>query len=382
MKPKISIISSTRAEFGILRPLITELFKDNELDIRLCITGSHLSNYFGNTFKEIQNEGIIIDKKIPIIETKNDDVLINETISKAILKFSDYFQTLQPDIVVLLGDRYEIFAIAVSAFNLKIPIAHIHGGEVTEGASDDMIRHSITKLSKIHFTSTEKYRKRVIQLGENPSFVYNVGALGMDNIFSNEFYSKEDVYLKLGLSQDADYAIVTYHPETLGESAIKEIKILLDFCSTYTQLNFIFTKANADQLGIHINEEIFKATLKSKNIKLFESLGSKLYLSALKYSKFVMGNSSSGILEAPFLNVRTINIGERQKGRIQTSSIINVGMLKSQLLEAVEEILNNDVKPINVNKIYGDGDTSIRIKRILKEELNKGIYIKKEFFDL
>jgi GDP/UDP-N,N'-diacetylbacillosamine 2-epimerase (hydrolysing) len=222
----------------------------------------------------------------------------------------------------------------------------------------------------------------VIQLGENPSFVYNVGALAMDNIFSEEFYSKEDVFLKLGLNEDTDYAIVTYHPETLGENAIKDIKVLLDFCASYSRLNFIFTKANADQLGIYINEEISKATLKSKHIKLFDSLGSKLYLSALKYSKFVMGNSSSGILEAPFLNVRTINIGNRQKGRIQTSSIINVDMSKSQLFETVEEILRSNENPIIANNIYRNGDTSVRIKTILKNELNKGISIKKEFFDL
>ena len=383
MKKIVSIVSTNRADFGLLKPLIIKLNDHPKFDLRLSISGSHLSDEFGKTVNEINALGLIIDKEIPIFDSFEETLFVSKAMSKAIEGFSEYFSKLKPDLVILLGDRYETLSVAISAMTLNILIAHIHGGEITEGAMDDAIRHAITKLSHLHFTSTEVYRNRVIQMGESPDSVFNVGALAIDNIIHENFYSKQEVYDLLGLKLEEDFALVTYHPVTLENESITEIKKLLEICSELNEYKFIFTKSNPDYLGFQMNQEINKYAEENENIKLFDSLGSKLFLSAMKYSKAILGNSSSGIIEAPYLGTKTINVGTRQKGRIQFSSIINVDAMMNDLKSVIQEVFLEDNKDFIKPDIYGLGDTAEKIINVLIFSIiDKKTSLKKVFYDL
>lgn len=385
MKKIISVLTATRAEYGLLKPLIKKLSKIEEFDIRIVATGMHLSQEFGLTYKEIEQDGFIIDKKIEILLSSDTSSSVSKSMGLAMISFADYFSSLKPNLLIVLGDRYETLAVSLVAMNEKIPIAHLYGGEKTEGAIDDVIRHSITKLSYLHFTSTDEYRKRVIQLGEHPNRVFNVGALGIENILNEKLLTKKELEVSLNISLDKKYAIATFHPVTLEDKTAKaQITNLLDVCSEYENINFIFTKSNADANGRMINKILDEYEKKADNIYVFTSLGMLRYLSALKYCSFVIGNSSSGLLEAPTFKIPTINIGDRQKGRQKASSVIDCLPDKSSIQKAIDKATENEFIDISKNTVnpYGDGNSSDKIIKILKKYmLKENIDLKKSFYD-
>lgn len=385
MKKKICILTATRAEYGLLSPIINKLIACKEFDVRIVATGAHLSPEFGLTYKEIETDGIPIDEKIEIILSADTPSSISKSMGIALINFADYFKRLKPDVLLVLGDRYETLAVCIAAMNERIPIAHLYGGETTEGAIDEAIRHAITKLSYLHFTSTEEYRNRVIQLGEHPSRVFCVGGIGIENILNQPLLSKEEFEDSIEYKLDKPYAMVTFHPVTLeNNSSENQIKALLKVCSHYSNMQFIFTKANADSDGRIINQIIDQYVSTHKNAIAFTSLGLIRYLSGLKYCEMVIGNSSSGLLEAPSFGIPTINIGDRQKGRTQATSIINCEPNENSIMQAIEMARSNNFKFIAKNTInpYGDGKTSEKILDVLKDFLlNEKIDIKKTFYD-
>ncbi|MDN5290055.1 MAG: hypothetical protein PWQ06_294 [Anaerophaga sp.] len=390
MKKVISILTATRAEYGLLKPIIAKLNAEEAFDVRIVATGAHLSSEYGLTYREIEKDGFTIDEKIEILLSSDTAASVSKSMGLAMIEFSSYFERLKPDLLVVLGDRYETLAVAVTAMNQRIPIAHLYGGEATEGAIDDAIRHAITKLSYLHFTSIEPYRKRIIQLGEHPDRVYTVGAIGIENILNEKLLSREALARELGISLTAPYAVVTFHPVTLeAQSAEAQIQALLEACQAYQDLNFIFTKANADAEGRKINQMIDAYAQANAHIFAFTSLGMLKYLSALKYAALVMGNSSSGLLEAPSFGVPTINIGDRQRGRLQAESVLNCEPDQAQIKEAMDLALGDAFgarAKMAVNP-YGDGHTSDRIVAVIKKYMTGDngtdgiIDLKKKFYD-
>ncbi len=385
MKKIISILTATRAEYGLLKPIIAKLNTIEEFDVRIVVTGAHLSPEFGLTYQEIEKDGFIIDEKIEILLSSDTPSSISKSMGIAMISFADYFEKLSPDLLIVLGDRYETLAVATTAMNHRIPIAHLYGGETTEGAIDESIRHAITKLSYLHFTSTDEYRNRVIQLGEHPNRVFNVGAIGIENILNAILLSKEELEAELKIDLSKSYAVVTFHPVTLeNNSSDKQIESILEVCKKLNNLSFIFTKANADAEGRIINHLIDKYAQDYDNIFAFTSLGMRRYLSVLKYCSMVIGNSSSGLLEAPSFGIPTINIGDRQKGRLQADSVINCEPTKVEITESInlalsDEFVQKAKKTVNP---YGNGDTSNKVVEVIKDYLfNDKIDLKKKFYD-
>lgn len=383
---KISILTATRAEYGLLKPLIIAL-KDTKLfDVRVVVTGMHLSPEFGLTYKEIESDGIEIDDKIEMLLSADTPSAISKSMGLAMISFADYFERLKPDMLIVLGDRYETLAISTVAMNQRIPIAHIHGGESTEGLIDEAIRHAITKLSYLHFTSTNEYRNRVIQLGESPDRVFCVGALGVENIMKESLMNISELEDSIGFKLDKPYSVVTFHPVTLEDSSAKrQITELIKACELFENMKFIFTKANSDAEGRIINLEIDNFVMNNENALAVTSLGMKRYLSALKYAEFVIGNSSSGIVEVPSFKIPTINIGDRQKGRIQASSVINCNAEFKAIVSAIEKAKTEEFIEIAKNTVnpYEKKDTAINITSIIIKYLStNNIDIKKKFYDL
>jgi UDP-N-acetyl-D-glucosamine 2-epimerase, UDP-hydrolysing len=384
---KICVVTGTRAEYGLLYNVISKIKQEKELELQLVVTGMHLSPEFGLTFKEIEKDGFEIADKVENILSADSASSVTKSIGLGMIGFADVLERLSPDIVMVLGDRYEIFAAAVAAMVANIPIVHLHGGELTEGLIDDSIRHSITKMSSIHFTSTEIYRNRVIQMGENSDCVFNVGALGVENIHRLSLLSKkqleEKIHFDLGHNNTA---LVTFHPITLEKmTAEKQFNNLLEALSEIKDLRIIFTKANSDTGGRIINQMIDEYVHSHRDICIsFESMGKLNYLSAMKYSSFVIGNSSSGIIEAPTFKIPTVNIGDRQRGRVQARSVINCDTSKEDIIKAIEFVKSREFleKLQDCNNPYDGGYASEKIIYYLKLCLEKGISIKKKFYDL
>lgn len=383
---KICIVTATRAEYGLLKSIIEKFMKIKGVDLRVAVTGAHLSPEFGLTYNEIINDGIKIDKKVEILLSADTPSSISKSMGLAMIGFADYFSELSPDLIVVLGDRYETLAVSIAAMNQRIPIAHLHGGEATEGLIDESVRHSITKMSYLHFTSTDTYRKRVIQLGENPSRVFNVGSVGVENIKNISYLSKKELSEAIGLSLDKPYAVVTFHPVTLeNESSEKQVSGLLGAISQLDDMNFIFTKANSDADGRIINAMIDEYIQKHNNCIAVASLGLKKYLSAVQYCSMVIGNSSSGIIEVPSFKVPTINIGDRQKGRIQATSIINCEPNSNSILKAIlkakSDVFRDKIKETQ-NPYEKEGTSDIIVTTIMDFLQNKKLDIKKKFYDV
>ena len=378
---KIVVVTATRAEYGLLSPLIKKLREDPEYEVRVAVTGMHLSPEFGLTYKEIEADGIEIDRKIEMLLSSDTSVAVSKSMGVALMGFADYFEETVPDALIVLGDRYEVLAVCIAAMNEQIPIVHLYGGEITEGAIDDAIRHCITKLSYLHFTSTEEYRKRVIQLGEEPDRVFNVGALGVENALNVEKMPKEELEKSIDWELCEQYAVLTFHPVTLDKQDPKEqVKELLAAIDEFPQIRFLATKANADAGGHIINEMLRQYSKTHENMKLVDSLGMRRYLSAVKYATFVIGNSSSGLIEAPALGVPTVNIGDRQKGRARGSSIIDCETRREDIVRAIDAALSMNVR--DVDSIYGAGKASDRIIEVIKMTMDKDIDLKKSFYDL
>ena len=382
---KVCVITGTRAEYGLLYWLMKEIQNDKDLELQVIATGMHLSPEFGLTYKEIEKE-FEINKKIEILLSSDTPVGISKSMGLAQISFAEAFDDLKPDIVIVLGDRFEIFAAASAALVSRIPIAHIHGGEVTEGAVDEAFRHSITKMSHLHFTSTEEYRKRVIQLGEEPNRVFNVGAMGIENIKRLKLLSKEEFEKSINFKLNKKNILVTFHPVTLENATAKEqFSELLSAIDELDDTNIIFTKANADTDGRIINKMIDEYVAKNKNKAIaFTSLGQLRYLSALQFVDAVVGNSSSGILEAPSFKIGTINIGDRQKGRIKAKSVIDCEPKKESIQKAFAKLYSSEFQDMlkNVKNPYEqDGFPSKKIIKILKNTDVKNL-IKKRFYDI
>lgn len=378
---KITIVTATRAEYGILHPLIMRLLACDQWETQVVVTGTHLEEEFGYTCREIEQDGVPVYRKIPITEKGDDAYAVSRTMANALCGFGAYFKEEKPDLLILLGDRTEMLAIASAAMNERIPIAHLHGGELTQGAVDECVRHALTKMSYLHFASTEAYRNRIIQMGEEPSRVYNVGALGVENILREQLLSPQELKESVDFPADRPYAVVTFHPVTLEKAtAEQQVRELLAAMRQREDLFFLITKANSDAGGRRINELLETETKKCSNMKLVASLGMKRYLSAVKHAKFVLGNSSSGIIEAPALQVPTVNIGDRQQGRIQAKSIVNCEPECASILAAIDRALG--MQGLSCANPYGDGHTSEKIVEILKEYMSPDhIDLKKKFYD-
>lgn len=382
---KIVVITSTRAEYGLLAPIIKKLSRDSRIETFVAATGMHLSPEFGMTINDIEVDGVKVDKQIEILMSSDSSVGVSKSMGLAMISFAEYFAERKPDAIMVLGDRFETLAVCIAAMNCRIPIIHLHGGEATEGLIDEAIRNSITKLSYLHFPSTEIYRKRIIQMGESPDRVYNVGAMGVENAVRTVLLSKEQLSESLNCELDK-YAVMTFHPVTLeNNTAESQTKEVLDALVEFSDIQFICTKANADMNGRIINTLIEEYSKHYPNIHLYDSLGMKRYLSALKYAEFVIGNSSSGIIEAPSFGIPTINIGDRQKGRIQSETVINCAPNKKDIIDAMTLAGSTSFKAriMTSNNPYGDGETSDKIVRITTDYLLNDIFeIKKSFYDL
>ena len=384
MKRKICVVTGTRAEYGLLYWLMKEIEADKDLELQLIVTGMHLSPEFGLTYKEIEKE-FKIDKKIEMLLSSDTAMGISKSMGLAQIGFAEAFEELKPDILVVLGDRYEIFSAVSVAMICNIPIAHLHGGEITQGAFDESIRHSITKMSHLHFTATDEYKNRVIQLGEEPNRVFNVGGMGIENIKRLKLLSKDEFEESINFKLNKKNILVTFHPVTLENSTAKEqFQELLDAIDELENTNIIFTKANSDTDGRIINQMIDEYVTKNSHKSVgFASLGQLRYLSALQYIDAVVGNSSSGLLEAPSFKIATVNIGDRQKGRIKALSVIDCEPKKEEILKAFKEIYSKEFqeKLKNVENPYGESCPSKQIIEVLKN-VNLANILKKSFYDL
>ncbi|MCI8992062.1 MAG: UDP-N-acetylglucosamine 2-epimerase (hydrolyzing) [Eubacterium sp.] len=383
---KICVVTATRAEYGPLKRTIQRVLADQELELCLTVTGTHLSEAHGYTVEEIEKDGIPIAEKINILQKEDGETEICKTMGQAACLFGKMFERQKPDLLLVCGDRYELLPICSSAMVFGIPIAHISGGEVTEGAIDDTIRHCITKMSYLHFPGCEEYRQRIIQLGEAPERVFNFGDVGVENIRKTDYLSRRELEKSLGISFTEKLAGVTFHPVTLErDSAAKQTVELISVLRGYPEITFVVTMANADFEGQVINRMFEESAAKYGNIHCYASLGAQRYLSLLKHADFVIGNSSSGIIEAPCFGIPTINIGNRQKGRLKAESVIDCEAAETSVRAAVEQALTPEFQEIarNAKNPYGDGDTSERIVETIKEFLEQGkIDLKKRFYDL
>ena len=381
---EIAVVTATRAEYGLLRPVILALQDSPCFRVSLLVTGAHLSKEFGYTIHEIKRDYLPIAAEIPILSGLDTPRGISQTMSNALLGFSAYFEAHRPDGIMVLGDRYEILAVCCAAMNERIPILHLHGGETTQGAIDEAIRHSITKMSYLHFTSNEQHRKRVIQLGEQPDRVFNVGAPGVENALHLPLMTKSELEQSIGFSLTKRYAVVTFHPVTLeGEPPEQQLYELFAAMDAF-DLSYIITKSNADAGGQRINHTIDEFAKSRSNIAVFDSLGITRYLSAVKYSDAVIGNSSSGIIEVPSFGVPTVNIGDRQKGRMQAESVIQCQPNQEDICRAIDLALSDSFRSRikHVKNPYGDGDTSKKIVSVLEQRFSGEIDLKKTFYDI
>ena len=385
-KKKIAVLTATRAEYGLLRTITRKLEQSAYFQVELVVTGMHLSPEFGSTYQEIEQDRLHIDDKIEILLSSDSHIAMSKTMGLALISFSEYFERSKPDAVMVLGDRYETLAVCCAAMNARIPIFHIHGGEVTEGVIDEAIRHAITKMSFFHFTSTEEYRRRVIQMGEQPNRVFNVGALGVENALHETLMSKTELEKSLEYPLSKPYAVVTFHPVTLeANTAEQQMQELMQAIDEHSEYLYVCTKSNADAGGRTINRMWDEFAEDRENVVVYESLGMRRYLSAVKYSAMVIGNSSSGIMEVPAFGIPTINIGDRQKGRVQADSVINCQPDRVDISESIKIAQSTEFRKIakNANHPYGKGNTSDTILSILEERFaTRSLDLKKEFLDL
>jgi GDP/UDP-N,N'-diacetylbacillosamine 2-epimerase (hydrolysing) len=341
MMRKVCVFTGTRADYGLLKPLLHAIKSHPDLTLQLIVSGMHLKKRYGSTYKEIQKDGFTIDASVKILGHEDHQQALCDAMARGLTRYAAVFNQLQPDILVVLGDRFEALSIASTALIYRLPIAHIHGGEATFGVIDEAIRHAITKMAHLHFTATEVYRQRVIQLGEHPTRVFNVGSLGIEHIEQLSLLTREALSTSLNFNLDGTIALATYHPETLSSSNNEHIKSLIAALDTFKDLKVVFTYANADTGGTVINDCIDEYVKKnSQRACCYASLGQHRYLSMLNIADFVIGNSSSGIIEAPHFKTPTVNIGTRQEGRLQALSTINCAHDTQSIIDAISTALS------------------------------------------
>jgi GDP/UDP-N,N'-diacetylbacillosamine 2-epimerase (hydrolysing) len=383
-KRKACIVTGTRAEYGLLYWLMKEIEASTKLELQIIVTGMHLSSEFGLTYQQIEKDGFTINKKVEMLLSSDSEVGITKSMGLGLIGFADALNDLSPDLIVVLGDRFEILAAVTAAMISKIPVAHLHGGEATEGAFDESIRHSITKMSHLHFTATEEYRKRVVQLGERPTRVFNVGAIGIDNIKRLQLLSKGEFEEAIQFKLANRNLLVTFHPVTLENATSQEqFNHLLNALNKLEETNIFFTKSNADTDGRVINRMIDSyVTDHPERSIAFDSLGQLRYLSAMLYVDGVVGNSSSGLLEAPSFKIGTINIGDRQKGRIQATSVIDCLPTEDDITKALKKLFSREFNEslTQTTSPFGNGGVAEKITKIIEDTNLDGI-IKKSFYD-
>ncbi len=381
---KVCVVTGSRAEYGLLRWVMDGIKKSNSLDLNLIVTGMHLAKEYGLTINDIKKDGFYIDKTVESLLISDTPVGITKSIGLGLIGFAEALFELKPELLLVLGDRYEILAAVNAALLARIPVAHLHGGESTEGAIDEAIRHSITKMSHIHFVASDVYKKRVIQLGEHPNTVFNVGGLGIDNLLRLDLLDKNDLENSINFKFKERNLLITFHPVTLeNNTSEKQMLELIEALSAFNNTGFIFTMPNADTDGKKISELIRNFSENNKNAIVFNSLGQLRYLSCVKYVDAVLGNSSSGILEVPTLKKPTINIGDRQKGRLKAKSIIDCLPSKDSILNAIKKAFSEEFKlelQSSVNP-YGKGGASDKVVKILENYEFKNV-VKKTFYDL
>jgi GDP/UDP-N,N'-diacetylbacillosamine 2-epimerase (hydrolysing) len=384
MKRKICVVTGSRAEYGLLRLVMQGIKDDPELTLQVIATGMHLSSTFGLTYKEIEADRFNINFKIETLSSSDTPAGIAESMSKGLTGCAEAFSLLQPDVIVVLGDRFETFAAVAAANVVRIPVAHLHGGETTVGAFDEAFRHSITKMSHLHFVAADEYRKRVIQLGENPNSVFLVGGLGVDSIKNVTLLSKNELEKSIGIEFQSKSLLITFHPVTLEDGTSEaQMTELLNALSELSDTTLIFTMPNADTGGLALIKLIEEFVKSHPNAHSFVSLGQQRYLSCIAQVDGVVGNSSSGLAEVPSFKKGTINIGARQLGRLQASSVINCEPEEGQIRAALVRLYSHDFKTslTMTTNPYGDGGASFKVINVLKEALLDGI-IQKTFHDL
>lgn len=378
----IAVITTSRSDFGIYRPILKRIEKSKKLNYFLVVSGTHLSHLHGYTVSEIEKEGFVIGEKGEVILTSDSEESIVKSMALSLLFFADVYKRRKPDIVMVLGDRFEMHQAALAALPFNIMVAHIHGGELSFGAIDDSLRHSITKLSHIHFVSTEEYKKRVVQLGEKPENVVVCGAPSLDNLKHIKLLTKNELKRELGINLDKGFILVTLHPETRGKVDNKRnAEILFESLREFDFIKIV-SLPNADSGGLAIRSVIEEFKLKDKNVFVFENLGTKLYFSLMKYALAMIGNSSSGIIESATFKLPVVNVGDRQKGRARNLNVIDCDFEENAIKESIKTALSKPFleKIAKIKNIYGDGNASERIVTFLeKVDLGK---VKKEFYDL
>lgn len=384
MNRKICVITGSRAEYGLLRWVMQGIKDDPDLTLQIVVTGMHLSPQFGLTFQEIEQHGFIIDRMVEMLVNSDSAVGTAKSMGLGLIGFADALDELKPDIVVVLGDRFEIFSAVAAALVAAIPVAHLHGGESTEGAFDEALRHSITKMSQLHFVAAPAYRTRVIQLGERPGNVFLVGGLGIDSISRLDLLSRAKLEVSLGFTFAARNLMVTFHPVTLEQSdAENQMRELLAALATLVDTQLIFTLPNADAGGLAMTRIVEQFVAGHTNAKAYASLGQLRYLSCIAQVDGVVGNSSSGLLEVPYMKKGTVNIGDRQKGRLQASSVINCAPKREAIESAIAKMYSKkfqDALP-EVISPYGEAGASDKALAVLKHHALEGI-TKKAFHDL
>ena len=384
IKKKICIVTGTRAEYGLLRWVIDGVQRSKKLELQIITTGMHLSPEFGLTYNQIENDGYFINKKIEMLLSSDTSVGITKSMGIGLIGFAEALADLKPDFMLVLGDRFEIFSAVTSAMIAQIPVGHIHGGESTEGLIDESIRHSITKMSQFHFVATEKYRKRVIQLGEKPSNVFLVGGLGVDSLKKIRLLSKQKLEKLINFKFGKKNLLVTFHPVTLEKKTSEiQMKELLDALACIRETKIIFTMPNADTDGRVLFQLINEFLSKHSNSIAFTSLGQLRYFSCIQYIDAVLGNSSSGLLEIPSFKKATIDIGDRQKGRVKAESVISCEPEKEAILKSIRFIYSKKFKSQleHIKNPYGDGGASESIIKILNKTSFEGV-LKKKFYDI
>lgn len=386
MKKRICAITGSRSDYDLLYPVLKKIKSNGEFELQLLVTGNHFTRKFGLTYKEIENDGFSISERVRIDLSDDSEEGVARALGQGVIGSAKALRSLTPDIILALGDRYETFSAVIAGFISKIPIVHIHGGELTEGLIDDAIRHSITKMSFLHFTSTMDYRNRVIQLGESPETVFYVGATGVDNIKHSPLLSRVDLERELGFNLGKKSLLVAFHPVTLeGKLSCQNFKEMLCAIETLKGVNVIFTKPNADMHGdiiCHLIDGYVKRN--PSTAKVIASMGRIKYLSTLKFVDVMLGNSSSGIIEFPSFFKPTVNVGDRQRGRIRAGSVIDCPLEKKQILKALSKAFSDKFRNycLKVKNPYGDGRAAEKIYSIIRIKAKGPISLKKSFFDI
>ena len=385
LKRNVCVVTGTRAEYGLLTWILREIEADPELNLQLAVTGMHLAPEFGMTVQDIEADGFTVDARVEMLVSSDTPVGVAKSIGLGVIGFADALARLQPDVLLVIGDRFETLAAAQAALVARLPIAHLHGGETTEGAIDEAIRHSITKMAHLHFVAAEPYRRRVVQLGEDPARVFTVGSPGLDHVHRTPRMTRAEVEELLGFQIEAPTFVVTFHPETLSSRSVADsVGELFRALLHFRDARFVLTKSNADSGGRAINEAI-DAFVEDRRDRAcaFTAMGLPRYLSTLAFADVVIGNSSSGLMEAPALGVPTVNVGDRQKGRLRAASVIDCDGSESEIVQAIETALSPEFRAQIEGQVmpYGVGDASPVVSRLLRETPLGDDLLRKQFYD-